>query len=167
MVNKYFIYMDARGNVTSREITDYSESVEYLQGYCTSANALRTFRKDRILEEVTNPSILLERMQYHIKNYPPPKPASQPRPKGIEVCFTGFKKSEKEELTSLSESKKLFVKSSVTKNLVFLCYGYNAGPAKLHKACQQGVIILDKDQFSHLLETGEIPTDSFLQQQGS
>jgi BRCT domain type II-containing protein len=45
---------------------------------------------------------------------------------------------------------------SVTRNLAFLCAGENAGPKKLQKANEQGVYILSKDQFVHLIETGEI-----------
>ena len=52
MDKKYFIYMDTRGNVTSRQITNFSTSTDYIQGFCLTAHALRTFRKDRILEEV-------------------------------------------------------------------------------------------------------------------
>lgn len=74
-----------------------------------------------------------------------------------QVCFTGFSAGEKAELTSLALSANLEVVASVTKSLAFLCAGENAGPAKLEKAATQGNHILTREQFLHLLETGEVP----------
>jgi len=73
-----------------------------------------------------------------------------------QVCFTGFSTVDKPELSALAEAANLEVVSSVTKNLAFLCAGENAGPSKLAKARDQGAHILTKQQFIHLLETGEI-----------
>ena len=73
--------------------------------------------------------------------------------------FTGFKKDDKEKLFALAESEGLFVRSKVTSNLNFLCCGYNAGPAKIEKARQQGVIALTEAQFVTMLKTGEIPEE--------
>lgn len=65
------------------------------------------------------------------------------------------------ELTTLAGESRLEVVGSVTKNLAFLCAGENAGPAKLAKATEQGVVVLNREQFEHLLETGEIPNTAF------
>ena len=73
-----------------------------------------------------------------------------------QVCFTGFSATEKRELTGLAESARIEVVGSVTKNLAFLCTGENAGPSKLEKAREQGVHVLNRKQFEHLLETGEV-----------
>ena len=73
-----------------------------------------------------------------------------------QVCFTGFSGTEKIELAGLAESARLEVVGSVTRNLAFLCAGENAGPSKLEKAREQGVHVLSRMQFEHLLETGEI-----------
>ena len=73
-----------------------------------------------------------------------------------QVCFTGFTAAEKTELSALAQAASLEVVGSVTKNLAFLCAGENAGPAKLEKARDQGNHILSKEQFLHLLETGEV-----------
>lgn len=74
-----------------------------------------------------------------------------------QICFTGFSAAEKTTLTALAEAAKLEVVGSVTRNLAFLCFGENAGPAKLEKAKAQGNCILNREQFLHLLDTGEIP----------
>jgi NAD-dependent DNA ligase len=73
-----------------------------------------------------------------------------------QICFTGFSASEKVELMALALAAQLEVVSSVTKGLAFLCAGENAGPAKLQKANEQGNHIMTKEQFFHLLDTGEI-----------
>lgn len=73
-----------------------------------------------------------------------------------QVCFTGFSMSEKAELASLAQAAQLEVVNSVTKGLAFLCAGENAGPVKLQKATAQGNHIMSKEQFLHLLDTGEV-----------
>lgn len=75
----------------------------------------------------------------------------------LQVCFTGFGTSKKQELIDLANSSNFKVVSSVTKNLDFLCGGENAGPKKIDKAEAQGVQFLNEQQFIQLIETGEIP----------
>jgi len=76
------------------------------------------------------------------------------------VCFTGFSVVEKEELSQLAGNASLTVVGTVTKNLAFLCCGENAGPAKLQSAREKGCLVLTKDQFILLLETGELPSEA-------
>jgi NAD-dependent DNA ligase len=75
----------------------------------------------------------------------------------LQVCFTGFGISEKQELIDLANANNFKVVSSVTKKLDFLCGGENAGPKKIEKAEAQGVQFLNKGQFIQLIKTGEIP----------
>ncbi len=74
----------------------------------------------------------------------------------LQVCFTGFGATRKQELINLSNDNKFKVVSSVTKKLDFLCGGENAGPKKIEKAESQGVQFLSDVQFINLIETGEI-----------
>ncbi len=160
--DKRFVYRDALGVISSREVTNISETEEYIQGYCTKANALRTFRKDRILEDVDDSTIIDERLKYFIENSPPPHVRTPRRlntSDAPEICFTGFKKADKIKLVELAESEKMFVRDSVTKNLEFLCCGYNAGPKKIEKSRHQGVLILNEEQFKTMLKNGEIPEE--------
>ncbi|POR10146.1 NAD-dependent DNA ligase LigA [Diaphorobacter sp. LR2014-1] len=78
--------------------------------------------------------------------------------KGPEICFTGLSASERATLEETASNNGLHVASSVTKNLMLLVAGENAGPAKLKKASDQGVAVISKEEFLHFLETGEIPT---------
>ncbi len=163
--DRKFIYCNASGVISVREVINISETEEYLRGYCVKANAFRTFRKDRVLEDIDESSNIEERLQFHIENSPPPQetqanrsytrktnPSSAP-----EICFTGFKKADKIKLVELAESEDMLVRGAVTTNLEFLCCGYNAGPKKIEKARHHGVIILNESQFKTMLKTGEIP----------
>lgn len=75
----------------------------------------------------------------------------------IEICFTGFLPDEKNELIEIAKEANFHVAKSVTQNLPFLCTGDDPGPAKIEKAKYQGVVIISKDQFLQMIETGEIP----------
>lgn len=163
-----FIYRDARGNITFREVQDLLEDEDYIQAYCRASEGLRTFRRDRILEVIDDAEVAQQRLKYHIENSPPPLP--DPVPRGpynvrvnkdgaVEICFTGFKKVDKERLAATAEDRGLFVVTTVRKNLEFLCCGYNAGPKKIEKARNQGAFILSEKQFLALMETGELPVE--------
>jgi NAD-dependent DNA ligase len=75
----------------------------------------------------------------------------------LQVCFTGFGASKKQELIDIANSNNFKVVLSVTNKLDFLCGGENAGPKKIEKAEAQGVQFLNELQFLQLIETGEIP----------
>lgn len=77
--------------------------------------------------------------------------------KGPEVCFTGFGAPERENLESRASTEGLHVVTSVTKGLMLLVAGPNAGPAKLEKARAGGISVIDRSAFEHFIETGEIP----------
>ena len=76
--------------------------------------------------------------------------------KGPEVCFTGFGNAERQELELLASSNGLHVVTSVTKGLMLLVAGANAGPAKLAKARGDGIAVVDRADFEKFIETGEI-----------
>lgn len=76
---------------------------------------------------------------------------------GPEVCFTGFPPSERKQLEDVARTAHLEVVTGVTRSLKYLVTGPNAGPAKLQKAREQNVILLNVGQFRDLLETGELP----------
>ena len=81
---------------------------------------------------------------------------SPPKEQLLQVCFTGFSVTEKEELIALAKRHRLAIAASVTRSLALLCVGENAGPEKLKKAKAQGVKLLTRSQFEDMLETGEL-----------
>lgn len=162
-----FIYRDAKGNITFRQVFNISESDDYLQAICLIAGGLRTFRKDRILEKIDDIGSVDQRLQFY-KDFFDTRPLSASTSHdnwkrnvtgAFEICFTGFKAQDKNNLTKIAESNGMIVRSNVTTQLSILCCGYNAGPAKVERARHQGVMVLSESQFHSLIETGEIPVD--------
>lgn len=76
----------------------------------------------------------------------------KPEDKRPEICFTGFGKSEKEELRNIAENHNYKIKDGVTKDLKILVYGDNAGPGKIKKAELQGCKIFNKQEFIEILK---------------
>ncbi len=72
-----------------------------------------------------------------------------------QICFTGFRYADKQQLKELAKSHNWIVRESVTKRLNFLCCGYNAGRKKLERAKAQHVITIDVEQFEQALSLFE------------
>lgn len=155
-----FVYRDAHGNITGRKIEDRTDSEDHIQGICLERGDLRTFRLDRVLEYVDRDTDLDERVRYHREASPPPTELlSRPRPTrgAMEVCFTGFSAAVRASLEDAARTSGMFIRGDVTKNLSVLCCGSKAGPSKVQKARQLGVLALSEEQFRQYLVTGEIP----------
>lgn len=167
-----FSYKDAKGDVSHRELIQWSENSSYIQGRSGSDTFPKTFRKDRIIE-------VLFGAEHLLGDAAPPAPKLQPKPKpsalavsaaasgvlrpkdppsGIsQILFTGLAAAHRAELEKLAEGSGLKVMKTPGKTLTFLCYGDNAGPAKVAKAQEAGAFIIDTDEFLRFLETGEMP----------
>ncbi|NCB64502.1 MAG: hypothetical protein EOM52_13115 [Clostridia bacterium] len=93
----------------------------------------------------------LQRMDYRdcwkwvYKNQPPK--SRRLRDGKPEICFTGFRPDERQELESIAEQSGYKVVKSVTTKLGVLVTGEAPGPSKLEKAKQQGTEIMDMGQF--------------------
>ncbi len=159
-----FSYEDADGNITFRTIDIHSVDSRYIEGYCHDRKATRTFRIDRVLGSIHIGSQIVPIDEWlasrGIKQsnfYSSYNQSKTPKPELLEVCFTGFKAVEKAELVELAEDYGFTVRASVTKNLNYLVCGDNAGWEKKEKAIDNGTMIIDKDDFIEMIETGEIP----------
>ncbi len=78
-------------------------------------------------------------------------PPGKPKPKLPEVCLTGFETSERPELEAMAERHGYRVAKSVTKDLKILVVGEAPGPKKLQKALDQGVPIMNEEEFTAFL----------------
>ncbi|WP_071058763.1 hypothetical protein [Pelistega sp. MC2] len=160
-----FVYKNSKGHITKRSLVRITQqSSEYLSGIQEFDHAYRTFRKAQILE------VLDTIQKWWACEAPDPepevksnKPKDPNRPSYInydnklEICFTGFGEVKRAEMEKRSLENNLFVRKSVTKNLSFLCTGPNAGPKKVEKALEMGLVLMDEQAFNWLIETGEIP----------
>lgn len=87
---------------------------------------------------------------YHGRKLPP-------KDYSFKVCFTGFAKTDRAELTALAEAAGMKVVTGVPASLDFLCCGDNAGWAKMKKANEVGVPLVSHGQIRLLIDTGELP----------
>lgn len=134
------------------------KDMPFLQGWCINHQAPRTLHHHRILGEfktVEEAEAYLKDNAKHFVVVEPTYPAS--KQDSIQVCFTGFNKADKAALKQFATDNNMIVRKEVTVYLDVLCYGFNAGPKKLEKAMEQGVMILNREQFEKMVETGEVP----------
>ncbi|HDC4352568.1 TPA: hypothetical protein O8L21_003902 [Enterobacter cloacae] len=158
MEEMHFVYINANARIRAHSISNVSHSDSHIQGICQSAHSIRTFRKDRILQEFASADEAQQSCQsFFPENYLHLTKVIKPKTLTFDVCFTGFKKADKERLIEVAEANSLTVRSSVTQNLQMLCCGYNAGPSKVNAARMKGTIVIDEESFVHFIETGEIP----------
>ncbi|EED2872675.1 hypothetical protein QD91_000414 [Salmonella enterica subsp. enterica] len=151
-----FVYANSKNIVNVQIITNISQNEEYLQGESLKTGEegkLKTFLKSRILsecgsleeaEDFVSRGIDTGLLEIHA-----------PKPETFDVHFTGFKKDEKTNLEELAIKAGMVVRKSVTKGLKLLCYGYNASSKKMAAAREMGIIILNSEQFSQFLDTGD------------
>lgn len=148
-----FSYKDSKGNVTERLLTHWKETSVYIQGRSESDDFYRTFRKDRVIEYLLGAEHLV-----FDRAPPPPPPFSKKLPTDIrgQILFTGFKSEARAALEDLAATNGLRVVKTPTKDLAFLCAGYNAGWTKVKAAVEKGAFILSEAQLLAMFETGEI-----------
>ncbi|TXE33221.1 BRCT domain-containing protein [Serratia marcescens] len=180
----YFVYVSADRRIAAYSLSNRSEHGNYMQGYSHTSGGLRTFRKERFIEffdciedaaahaDKLNANLELfdfssvdlnrnRSGEFRYKRYESPGMLAPLDFSGAhEICFTGFKKEDKERLSKLASEAGMIVRKDVTVNLHFLCGGYNAGPKKLEAARTKGSMILREPEFIALIETGELP-DSY------
>ncbi|WP_147285445.1 BRCT domain-containing protein [Phocoenobacter uteri] len=157
-----FDYVDYHGNPTRRKVRVREVDETYLEGYDLNRRDTRTFKLERIGDEIIeletglistkedwlrdNYDIELDDLDDDFKEYL--NLDSKYNDPTLEVCFTGFKKADREELELDAElTGDFIVRKSVTQNLDILVCGSNAGPTKKAQAERQGVLILSEDEF--------------------
>lgn len=160
-----FIYCDANDVITKRELGNYKDDGIYLQGYCIYSKGVKLFRKDRIIKQFDRNEDLTE---FNAAPHPEDtivqiltkeqRKALIQEGHALEICFSGVFSVKKSILQEKARENDMLVRTSVTKNLMFLCVGHRgAGPVKIKKAEDQGVYPLTEDEFHKLVDTGEMP----------
>lgn len=148
-----FVYEDADGNVSTRNIVNWQEDDVYFEGFCLDRNEVRTFKKERVLSYLDDSERFLKKTNPVVAEFK----KSNKRVNSSEILFTGFGKVERAKLEELARHGGLTVCQSATVGLDYICTGKNAGPAKLAQALANGAIELSVDEFYQLVKTGEIP----------
>ncbi|PQJ84420.1 hypothetical protein [Aliivibrio sifiae] len=166
------VYISQRMRLSVQHLTNPSlqqnsiGETTYIQGWCDKISAPKTLIPSRVLKEygtIKEASVGFQtfKEQFESQGYEfnVPQPTRLSSPETFDVCFSGFGKADKAELMNLASSHSMEIRKSVTKHLDMLCYGYNVGATKLAKALEQGVMILNAEQFKNFIETGEVPDD--------
>ncbi len=172
----YFVYETVNKNIAAYALSKPSLSGDYVQGFLSSNESFRTFKKDGFidffdsLEEAEECAIFLHSLESveerlvnnrgwkKYKRYESPGMSKPLDFSGaLEIHFTGFKKEDKERLSRIAKEAGMTVRADVTVNLHFLCGGYNAGPKKLEVSRMRGTIILHEPEFISFIKTGVIP----------
>ena len=162
------IYQNAKGEAKVQHLIEVqnknsnTDQYHYLMGWSVSSDTVKTLRSDRVHQEfktIEEAELALSTMDIlplnNVDNYNPNYHISALD--NFDICFTGFKKSESDELKKLAHENDMNICKSVTLHLNMLCCGYNAGPVKVRKAMNKGIFIVSRQQFEHFVETGEIP----------
>ncbi|HAS6054758.1 TPA: hypothetical protein I7122_18665 [Vibrio vulnificus] len=157
-------YINASGIASIQHLSnarfDNDKEPQYVQGWCIKSNHPKTLKYSNIVQVFDcydNAKKEFGDQDYKLPEYSKSPSTRYSSPETMDICFTGFSKSDKLVLSELAKLKGMQVRKEVTVHLNILCYGSNAGPKKLEKAMAQGVMILNREQFEKMVETGEVP----------
>ncbi|QTL95563.1 hypothetical protein [Aeromonas jandaei] len=155
----FFIYVNAKGKVERYHIVNAHVTDHHIQGVSVSQRKFKTFRIDQIIEMFSSLSELDSSILPEIEQ-PLHKHVKTIKNNSLEIHFTGFSAKDKIRLEELANNSGMVVRHGVSTMLSFICCGKNAGPTKIKRAIEQGALAISEDQFTTLLETGEIPETS-------
>ncbi|MBK1686217.1 hypothetical protein CKO37_01685 [Rubrivivax gelatinosus] len=148
-----FTYVSGHGRASVRRLTAWVETGHYIQGFDPEANQVLSFRKDRVVEYLRGREYLRE------PDAPPPPVVRRETPPGARpaILFTGFAAVQRAHLERVAADAGLRVVKSVTRDLMFLVAGPNAGPTKVEGARELGSYIVSEPEFFELAQTGVLP----------
>lgn len=174
-----FSYIDHYGQTSRRRVRVMriasNDGRQYLEGFCLERNAMRTFRVDRIDGDLTdaetgellNVYMLLASTKARSQmDYTPSAFAGawgdedeafdggggddEATTSATTVLFTGFSRTRKAELEAAARAAGWVVRSTVGPTLDYLVTGPKAGPAKIAKANELLVTVIDEEVFELL-----------------
>lgn len=157
-----FIYKNLSNEIKEQTVGVAKVFTHHISGQDLNANRYKVYRKERIIEYLDNSEEILAQYPVEPSKYVTPRSSAgkgRHNPNNLlEVCFTGFRKADKERLIKLAKESRLYVVQDVTINLGILVCGYNAGPKKIERALNSAnqVEIMNEEEFLHFIETGEV-----------
>lgn len=155
-----FGYTDNDGNYSYRTVDIKKLDSEYLEAFCHKRQDMRTFRLDRMHNEIVDVStgeILSKSEWLKYKRAIKSKKTANTKTNKIktslpEICFTGFNKTDRECLENLATLNGYIVRKGITINLNYLVCGTNAGSAKVAQARENSATILTEKEFLSLIK---------------
>jgi len=166
--SRYIVYRNRFNEVKCYNAVILETGETYLRVNDLNAGHVKTFKNENVIASENNfdkATSLAKEAQEKFKPIPRPGTRnSNPEfrkkynlDEKLEVCFTGFKKSIKNEMIEMAETADFFVRKSVSTKLDILVCGENAGWAKLARASEMNIALVEGlDGFRRFIETGEI-----------
>lgn len=162
-----FIYRKTDGSESRRTVRverhGFDGSSKYVEGYCSNAGALRSFRLDRVQGRVTDMEtgeLILAGEMYRRLGAPSkslevnsfsaaaraPTPTRRPGWQTA-VYFAGFGANQYAELAELAETADMDVRTSISRTVDYVVKGNLAGRQQLAQAEAHGIGVIDEDAF--------------------
>lgn len=159
----FLVYVNRFNEVKAYSVDIIAENEDYIDVFDKDEGKIKTFKQTNVLSVKESYDAALDEALLRQANYQPLERKRIPsrdnwnnREGKLEVCFTGFSKSDKEELISFAKDNDIFIRTKVTKNLGLLVCGETSGWRKLEDANKLNVPrVVGKDGFYNFLETGE------------
>jgi NAD-dependent DNA ligase len=159
----FLTYKNRFNEVKAYTVDVVAENDDYLDIFDKDAERVKTFKKSNLLskeitfDEALNKAEILQKDYQIIERTRQSSRDNWNNLDGkFEVCFTGFPKAEKTELTQYAKENGLFIRKSVTKDLGLLVCGKTAGWKKLETANKLNIPrVIGTEGFYNFLETGE------------
>lgn len=167
-VGQYLIYRNRFNEVKCYDVEVVETGETYTRVRDRNEGYAKTFRNENIISSETDLIVatqLAEKIQEQYQLIPRPEvrrldPDYRQKYNldgKLEVCFTGFKRTVKNQMIEMAQEANFFVRKSVSNKLDLLVCGDNAGPKKLTTASKMNVaIIRGLNGFQRFIETGEI-----------
>ena len=140
------LYQDYEGNITRREIILQNNQGQYLEGFCLKRNAHRMFKKERVLQYFGGSEQI-------VANFIPHQLRETP---DLSITLLGFNASDEKVLTALANAYNIKTLKSVTKNTFAVVYEGDLDASRLESIKKHNPLLMDKNEFIHFVETGEI-----------
>lgn len=125
-MERFIPYINTRKETKIHAQKSVSGSEEHVQMVCSKTQGLKAFLRDSVLSkhhDAEAANIALG--SYSVGDFRHLFNELTPKNHKTEICFTAFKKIGKERLKENSISSAMSVRSSITKNLHILFWGYN------------------------------------------
>lgn len=163
-MSKIIVYKNRYNEVKAYSFEKISDNSDRFDAILKNTGQRKTFIKERIISQGFSSFESADRKARILqKDYELDLPVRMPsrdgwnNPEGkFEVCFTGFRKTDRERLQKMAHRAGFKVRSKPTKDLGVLVCGYNTGPSKLAAAKAQGAdVVQEIEGFIEYLEHGK------------
>ena len=160
----FLVYKNRYNEVKPYSVEIITENDEYIDIFDNEEGKVKNFKRTNILSKSENFEDAIKKAEQLQGTYQPIQQKRihsrdnwNNREEKFEICFTGFQKSDKEELENFAKENEMFIRKKVSKNLGLLVCGETAGWRKIEDANKLNIPRVNgKRGFYNFLRTGEV-----------